>query len=39
MPENIILAVNEMGTIMNKIQLDHFDRDQHTIQQNHFGTT
>ena len=39
MSEDIIQAVNEMGTITNKIQLDHFDRDQHTVQQNHFGTT
>ena len=29
--EDIIQAVNEMGTITNKIQLDHFDCDQHTV--------
>ena len=31
MPENIIQAVNEMGTITNKILLNHFDSDQHII--------
>ena len=39
MPEDIIQAVNEMGTITDKIQLNQFNRDQHTIQQHHFGTT
>ena len=39
MPKDIIQAVNEINTITNKIQLDHFDRDQHTVQQNHFGNT
>ena len=39
MPEDIIQAVNEMGTITNKIQLDHFDYDQHTVQQDDFDTT
>ena len=28
-----------MGAFTNKTQLDHFDRDQHTAQQDHFGTT
>ena len=28
-----------MGTITNKIQLDHFDCDQHTAQQDHSNTT
>mgnify|MGYP005669607397 CR=1 FL=1 len=32
MPEDIIQAVNEMGTITNKIHLDHFDSDQHIVQ-------
>ena len=27
------------GTITNKIQFDHFDFDQHTVQQNHFIIT
>ena len=31
MPEDIIQAVNEMGTITNKIQLNHFDCDQRTV--------
>ena len=39
MSEDIIQAVNKMGTITNKIQLNHFDCDQHTVQHNHFGTT
>ena len=39
MSEDIIQAVNEMGTITNKIQLDHFDYDQHTVQQDDFDTT
>ena len=39
MPEDIIQTVNEMGKITNKIQLNHFDCDQHTVQQNHFGNT
>ena len=33
MPDDIIQAVNEIGTITNKIQLDHFHCDQHTVQQ------
>ena len=39
MLEDIIQALNEMGTITNNIQLNHFDCDQHTVQQNHFCTT
>ena len=39
MPEEIIQAVNEIGTITNTIQLDHFDSDHHIAQQNHFGAT
>ena len=37
-PEDIIQAVKEMSTITNKIQLDHFDCDQHIAQQNYFST-
>ena len=39
MPKDIIQAVNEIDTITNKIQFDHFDSDQHTVQQNYFGNT
>ena len=39
MPEDIIQTVNEMGTITNKIQLNHSDRDHYTAQQIYFGTT
>ena len=39
MPEDIIQAVYEMGTYTNKIDLNHFDRDQYTVHQNHFGNT
>ena len=31
MPKDIIQAVNEMSAITNKIQLNHFNRDQHTV--------
>ena len=39
MLEDIIQVVNEMGTITNKIQLNHFECDHLTAQQDHFGTT
>ena len=39
MPEDLTKTVNEMGTVNNSIQLDHFDCDQHTAQQDHFRNT
>ena len=38
MTEDLIEAVNETGTINNKIQLNHFELDQNISQQDHFGT-
>ena len=38
-PKDIIQAINGMVTFTNKIQLDHFDLDQRTVQQNYFGNT
>ena len=37
--KDIIQTVNDIGIITNKIQLNHFDCDQLTVQQNHFGIT
>ena len=32
MPEDLIEAINKMGTFTNKIHIDHFDCDRHTAQ-------
>ena len=39
MPENLTKTINKMGTFTNKIQINNFDCDQHTAQQDHFGNT
>ena len=39
MPEDLIETISKMVTFTNNIQTIHFDRDQHTAQQDYFGTT
>ena len=35
MPENLIEAINEMDKFTTNIQIDHFDSDHYTAQEDH----
>ena len=37
--EDLIKAINKMDTFTNKIQIDHFDNDHYTAQDDYFGHT
>ena len=39
MPEDLIKAINKMEKFINKIQIDHFDSDHYTTQEDHFNNT
>ena len=38
-PDDLIKAINKMGTFINNIQINYFDCVQYTAQQDHFGNT